>query len=490
MASVILTSPAQADSPERVFEKAEAYTVRIKTRIEKALGDDKAGVFSGTGFIVDAERGWIVSNRHVVGESPSHVQVSLKGTPYQDADKVYVDTYTDIAVLQADLDGARSAKLECDDVPGTGHPVGAYGHPWGLEYTGTQGVVSGRTHDFGTDLLQTDAPINSGNSGGPLISMRSGKVVGIGTSSYNNNKAENTNFAVPIVEVCKILDLLADHRDPLPPQLDVAFYDFRDTDELVVARSYLDPKLLSLQPRDRIISVGINSLPVNKHHELINALRGKLDHVILNVERNSNVITIEGRLNPQRVRTGVVFAGMVLGRLGIRDASTLPTGHDIMIQDFVDGAPSQAVGLKTWDVIVSVNGDTISSLSHVFDALSLTSPGDVVTVEFIRFLGDSQHFQYVQREIVADDPEWLSEDGFWGGVRAQLNWKRDFIVDNPSLNREDRARHRDSINDLLSSIDDRQDEVPRTLLSEIRQMADDLLLALNRPAPEVVSDHP
>jgi len=112
-----------------------------------------------------------------------------------------------------------------------------------------------------------------------------------------------------------------------------------------------------------------------------------------------------------------------------------------------------------------------------------------VTLEFIRFLEDSQHFQYVQREVVADDPEWLSEDGFWGGVRAQLKWKRDFVVSNPSLNREVRARHRDSINDLLSSVDDRQDEVPTMLLSEIRQMADDLLLALNRPAPEAVSGH-
>ena len=487
-ASLIFTSSSFAVLPERVFEAAESYTVRIKTRIEKALGDDSAGVFSGTGFVVDAERGWIVTNKHVVGESPSHVQVALKSQPYLTAKKVYVDSYTDIAILQVDLDGALTAKLDCDHVPGTGHPVGAYGHPWGLEYTGTQGAISGRTHDLGTDLLQTDAPINSGNSGGPLISMRSGRVVGISTSGYDG--AENTNFAVPVVEVCKILDLLAANKDPSPPQLDVAFYNFRDKDELVVARSYLDPELLLLRPRDRIVSVGKKATPVHKHYELINALRGELDHVMLTVERDGDIITLEGSLPPMRIRTGIVFAGMVLSAYGVRDAATLPAGHDIMIVDFVDGAPARAEDLEMFDFLVSVDGETVSSVSHVFDALSRTTPGDPVTLEFIRWFGDTAYIQYVQRELVADNPEWLAEDGFWGGVRAQLEWKQNFIADNPSLNTELRARQRDSINSLLSSVSDRQDEASSTLLSELRHMASELLLALDHPVTAAASgDH-
>src|SRR5690606_13999228 len=102
------------------------------------------------------ERSWIVTNRHVVGESPSHVQVAMKSAPYADAEKVYVDPYIDIAVLRADVGADKQARLDCQDMPGTGHPVGAYGHPWGLEYTGTQGVISGRTDKPGTELLQTD----------------------------------------------------------------------------------------------------------------------------------------------------------------------------------------------------------------------------------------------------------------------------------------------------------------------------------------------
>ena len=120
--------------PEEIFADASDYTVRVKARIEHAFGDDEAGVFSGTGFIVDADRGWIVTNRHVVGESPSEVQVARRDAPFQDATKLYVDPFMDIAVLETSLDGGENANLACDDsAPGTGHPVGAYGHPWGFE---------------------------------------------------------------------------------------------------------------------------------------------------------------------------------------------------------------------------------------------------------------------------------------------------------------------------------------------------------------------
>ena len=92
------------------------------------------------------------------------------------------------------------AELDCESEPGTGHPVGAFGHPWGLDYTGTRGIISGRTAKLGGEMLQTDAPINQGNSGGPLISLLNGKIVGINTAKVNKPRDEDSNLVVPIAQ--------------------------------------------------------------------------------------------------------------------------------------------------------------------------------------------------------------------------------------------------------------------------------------------------
>jgi len=127
----------------------------------------------GSGFIVSAD-GIILTNAHVVGRSPSRVEVALYGQDFSEATKIYVDPYLDFAIIRVpqgvDTSGIEEPRLECDRIPSVGHPVGAFGHPWRLQFTGTRGIISGVTARFRTELLQTDAPINQGNSGGPLIS--------------------------------------------------------------------------------------------------------------------------------------------------------------------------------------------------------------------------------------------------------------------------------------------------------------------------------
>lgn len=82
--------------------------------------------------------------------------------------------YLDLAVLKLAEEqraGLEAARLDCGELPPVGRPVGAFGHPWGLTYTATRGIVSGVTAQFEGELLQIDAPINGGNSGGPLLSL-------------------------------------------------------------------------------------------------------------------------------------------------------------------------------------------------------------------------------------------------------------------------------------------------------------------------------
>ncbi len=409
--------------PEEIFEEASAYTVRIKTRIEHAFGDDKPGAFTGTGFIVDADRGWIVTNRHVVGESPSEVQIAGRGAPYRPASKLYVDPFVDIAILQADIEEGQSAKLDCNnDVPGTGHPVGAYGHPWGLEYTGTQGVISGRTDKWKQVMLQTDAPINSGNSGGPLISMRTGNIVGVNTSRYNDRKAENTNFAVPVEDVCRILDLLAQGKDPSPPQLPVAFFNLEEPDAVVIARTFDEENPVGLEPYDRIIAAGPALTAISNEHELINALRGHLEAAQLKVIRNGEELAITADIPAMRIRRGIEFAGIVMAPFNYADQFITPAGHDIGVFTVAPGSRANGSDLKWFDLVYKVNGVRVTGLEQLFVLLNDLDDGEYATLEFLRVLEDMHYFGYIKREIRAEPAMWLTSSGASSGTGVQLSW--------------------------------------------------------------------
>ena len=131
-------------------------------------------------MVVDAKRGWVLTNAHVASSSYSTVTVTFHGGEPMPARRIYVDPRLDLAVLTYDPAKAKHTptepQFECDASPPVGHPVGAFGHPWGFRFTGTRGITSAVTSRLGPQMLQTDAPINSGNSGGPLISLETGRV--------------------------------------------------------------------------------------------------------------------------------------------------------------------------------------------------------------------------------------------------------------------------------------------------------------------------
>ena len=189
--------------------------------------------------------------------------------------------------------GLATARLDCGDLPAVGHSVGAFGHPWGLTYTGTRGIISGVTSRIGAEMLQTDAPINGGNSGGPLVSLQTGKIVGVSTASINKKDAQNTNFAVPMKYACKVLDLLQQGKDPSPPILSTTFFeDLDDEGKLIVAETYLENGSLALQPGDVIEKVVGISDEIRNEGQLVHLLRGRLGNVRLSVNRSGTSVTV------------------------------------------------------------------------------------------------------------------------------------------------------------------------------------------------------
>jgi S1-C subfamily serine protease len=154
---------------------------------------------AGSGVIVDAARGLVLTNVHVVRDAQA-IQVTLADRRQVEARLLGGDAGTDIAVLQIPARDLRELPLGDSDRLGVGDYVVAIGNPFEIGQTVTAGIVSalGRgPRGRGTAYVQTDAPINPGNSGGPLISM-GGEVIGINTAIIGPNGGNvGIGLAVP-----------------------------------------------------------------------------------------------------------------------------------------------------------------------------------------------------------------------------------------------------------------------------------------------------
>ncbi len=157
----------------------------------------------GSGFIV-TEDGYIVTNQHVVTSNPTQITVSLKDGRSLEASVVWSDENLDLAVIKIDANNLPVATLGDSDNLSVGEMAIAIGNPLGLtfERTVTSGIVSGLNRSIAIsqgsiaeDLIQTDASINSGNSGGPLLDNQ-GTVIGINTAKVDSG--EGMGFAIPI----------------------------------------------------------------------------------------------------------------------------------------------------------------------------------------------------------------------------------------------------------------------------------------------------
>ena len=157
---------------------------------------------SGSGFIVK-EKNLIVTNRHVIF---GNERVVIRGEKFTKtlADVIYTDPLNDIAFLRVPNGYENSGQVQISDQKvEAGEKIIAIGHPLGLRFTATQGIVSKAERKFNNvDYIQVDAAINPGNSGGPLINER-GEVVGVNTFIYRDG--ESLGFALPSVTLNEIL---------------------------------------------------------------------------------------------------------------------------------------------------------------------------------------------------------------------------------------------------------------------------------------------
>ena len=188
------------------------------TIVSEVMGQTATGVASGSGFIMSGD-GYVVTNFHVV-EGASSVNVVLYDGKSLPAQLVGYDSTNDIALLKVEANGLSPVVLGSSDDLIVGDQVVAIGNPLGeLTSTLTVGYVSAKERTVSTDgtvmnMIQTDAAINSGNSGGPLFNMK-GEVVGITTAKYSGSSSsgasiEGIGFAIPMDDVLEELQELRD----------------------------------------------------------------------------------------------------------------------------------------------------------------------------------------------------------------------------------------------------------------------------------------
>ncbi|MBC7780263.1 MAG: trypsin-like peptidase domain-containing protein [Proteobacteria bacterium] len=395
---------AQTDTSEALFKRALQYTAQIRTIVTLPFEGDRKGAMRGAGFLVDAERGWVMTNSHVVSGSQALVQIAFTDNEFVDAKRIYVDPFLDLAILQVDparVKGIAVPALECDRMPQVGHPVGAFGHPWGLRYTGTRGIISGITSRFEFEVLQTDAPINQGNSGGPLISLENGRIVAINTMTIRG--AQNTNFAISSVFACRILRLLQQGIDPSPPEL--TWVTFRDIDErrmLRIARNFA-PEGLALEAGDVIRGVVGVSDRVDNDTQLVHALRGRLDGFKLNVIRGGKAIELSGSLPPARrvlERRGILVGGVLIAESRYRDGPDV-SAPLLVVQHVEPGSSGQSAEFGPGDLIESMSGRPVRTLEELALTIAEQSKTGRVVPIVLRRLGGGQraYFTFLERPI-------------------------------------------------------------------------------------------
>jgi serine protease Do len=403
---------AYADTTEDIFGRAVFYTVQIKAAVPVPFEGEEQGAWSGAGFLVDRQRGWIMTNAHVASRSPSTIEVAFKDMDFVDAHKVYVDPYLDLSIIAMDPSfippTSVNPELDCGDLP-------RVGHPWGLSFTGTRGIISGITSRFLQENLQTDAPINQGNSGGPLISLQHGKIVGINSATLEEKNAQNVNFVLPMKYACKVLELLRAGKNPSPPELPVQFIkDVDERRELRVVNSFLDPEKISLKPGDTILSVEGSAEKLENETRLVHALRGHLENFTLVVKRGGDTLRIKGSLDPKPYileRKGVYFSGILFGHFYYRDKKVLPIG-EIMVHSVQKGSIGNLSNIEKGDILDGVDGRVVRSLEDLYGLLGRFKDHEKITLRLKRFADPPEDsiFEYIEQSIKVEDLHWVSQE--------------------------------------------------------------------------------
>jgi len=373
--SFLLISSVKANELEKILNDANKYTVKISNSTDTPFIEDNYQPAAGSGFLIDKANGLIVTNAHVASYSPSLNRVNFKYSDPIKSKQVYIDPEIDLAFLKIDPKdipkNAIEAKLQCKNDYKQGSGVVAFGHPAGKDFTITRGIISAIRYetDF-FEAIQTDAAINRGNSGGPLINISTGEIIGI--SSFGVEDNQGLNFALPSYSVCKVIELFKSKKDPSPLDLKVIFSNNKEQGKFLRISEILKSENNPLKVGDEIIE--IDGKKVENPTQLSNETRGKTNITLKLIRENK---TIELKLSPKpkgsvTERIGLIFSNIIIGNKGsstsldINQRMNNPQGN-LVVQNLRSGPASGKI--RKFDVIQYIDGKEFKTIQSLHDYL-------------------------------------------------------------------------------------------------------------------------
>jgi serine protease Do/serine protease DegQ len=347
----------------------------------------------GSGVIVDAEKGYIITNNHVIDKADV-IKVTLRSGETYDAELIGTDPDSDVAVIQIKADKLAAVPLGNSDNLNVGDFAVAIGNPFGLGQTVTSGIISamersGLGIEGYENFLQTDASINPGNSGGALVNLR-GELIGINTAIFSKSGGNiGIGFAIPVNMAYDIMQQLIEHGEvkrgrlgaqaqDLTPQLAKAFnIPFRRGAVVSHVDKNSPADRAGLKPGDVIIE--LNGKAVRNANMLRNAM-GLLrigQSVQMKILRDKKVISLTATVaEPDMSRESLAGSKLHQHLTGTELQNIQPDSklygriEGVIITSVEPGSPAAQTGLRRGDIITSANRKNIKNISELQSAIN------------------------------------------------------------------------------------------------------------------------
>jgi len=362
----------------------------------------------GSGFVIDAAQGIVVTNNHVIADA-DEIEVNFSDGSKLKAELIGTDTKTDIAVLKVDptLKKMKEVPFGDSDQMRIGDWVMAIGNPFGLGGTVTVGIISARNRDIDAgpydDFIQTDAAINRGNSGGPLFNMF-GQVVGINTAIISPSGGSiGIGFSIPAKMATSVVAQLREFGETRRGWLGVRIQPV--TDEIAeslgikVAQGALVSGIIKGGPVDngtievgdvivkfdgksikesRELPLAVAESPVGKEVDLVVIRKGAevtVEVTLGRLEEGEKLAEAEGEGTDEEqgpVATAAVL-GMTIGEMTDESRAKFGIGADVsgvIVTEVAENSAASERGVVAGDVITEIAQESVSTPKDVLDRIA------------------------------------------------------------------------------------------------------------------------
>lgn len=361
----------------------------------------------GSGVIISAD-GYILTNYHVI-ERASRIRVMLSDESTYEARVLAGDEVNDLALIKIDPEAPLPAvSFAADDDLYLGETVITLGNPFGLAHTVTVGVLSAKNREaryngqvMYNDILQTDAAVNPGNSGGPLVNA-DGELIGINVAIYQD--AQNIGFAVPVKRAKALLTRWLTPRliNDRWPGFDLEEIDNR----ILIRRIDRESAAFAQGLRNGDTVEALNGVPVAGLYELNRKLLGydigQDVEMTFRLSGEPRTLTLPITAAPKP--SGEALARDLLGLVfDCSEKAAQLTAHYrscLIIKDVVEDSPAYRAGLRKDMMISTINDKALQSMADVGMALERVNRGDPVKIEVISIV---EHDTFMLAQTTALD---------------------------------------------------------------------------------------